>query len=195
MSQLSLFSADQTAPSAADLAGLLAAAGQVVAVGGQARVSVVVADEWRADAIAAMIAGTGLIAQRGISDEGSPVVGTAPSPALLPLAQEWTRGAVKLAPPTWVPGPRAVRLWALASGRADDEDVLRYELGLDPHSPESYSTLATALMRTGVAPTLIGTRGSHPALRVSGRRRLTRLVEMIGEPPVDPAAYSAWPLV
>ncbi|EUA24720.1 hypothetical protein I552_3232 [Mycobacterium xenopi 3993] len=48
-------------------------------------------------------------------------------------------------------------------------------------------------MRVGIAPTLIGTRGSRPALRISGRRRLSRLVENVGEPPADPQALSQWP--
>ena len=39
------------------------------------------------------------------------------------------------------------------------------------------------MMRVGIAPTLIGTRGARPALRISGRRRLSRLVENVGEPP------------
>ena len=57
------------------------------------------------------------------------------------------------------------------------------------------SPLASALMRVGIAPTLIGTRGAHPALRISGRRRLSRLVENVGEPPDGPEALVSWPRV
>ncbi|HZN84431.1 MAG TPA: hypothetical protein VFC01_32780, partial [Mycobacterium sp.] len=35
--------------------------------------------------------------------------------------------------------------------------------------------------------------GAHPALRISGRRRLSRLVETVGEPPGDVEAFSLWP--
>lgn len=191
MSQLSLFSAEQTAPSPRDLAGLLAASGQIVQLGGSARVSAVVADSWRADAIAAMIDEAGLRSETGVSDEGSPLVRTLASPELQPMSLEWTRGAMKAAPSNWVPGPRALRAWALASGEPDGAHYLLY---LDPHAPESAPVLATALMRAGVAPTLVGTRGNRPALRVSGHRRLLRLRESIGDPPLGPAAAAAWPV-
>ncbi|GAA4388784.1 hypothetical protein [Tsukamurella soli] len=190
MVQLSLFSADQAEPSPADLAGLLAASGQVVEVGGVARVSAVVADDWRADALAEMIVESGLDPQRGRSEEGSPVVGVAQTPALAEIAAAWTRGAVKVVPAGWVPGSRAVRVWALAAGKADGDCYL---LGLDPHCPDSYAPLATAMMRTGVAPTLVGTRGARPALRVTGHRRLVRLAEMVGAPPLGALAAEAWP--
>lgn len=190
MSQLSLFSAEQTAPSPRDLAGLLAGTGQVVQLGGSARISAVVAETWRAEAIAAMIDEAGLRGETGTSDEGSPLVRTLASPELQPLALEWTRGAAKVAPSTWVPGPRALRAWTLASG---EPDGAHYLLFLDPHTPETAPVLATALMRAGVAPTLVGTRGNRPALRVSGHRRLLRLRESIGDPPADPAAAAHWP--
>ncbi|WP_040766048.1 hypothetical protein [Tsukamurella sp. 1534] len=189
MSQLSLFSAEQTAPSPRDLAGLLATTGQIVHLGGAARVSVVVADLWRAEAIAALIDEAGLRSQIGTSDEGTPLVRTLAAPELQPMALEWTRGAAKTAPPAWVPGPRALRAWALATG---DVDGAHYLLPLDPHAPESAPVLATALMRAGVAPTLVGTRGTKPGLRVSGHRRLLRLRESIGDPP-GPDAAAHWP--
>ncbi|MBS4101253.1 hypothetical protein [Tsukamurella paurometabola] len=190
MSQLSLFSAEQTEPSPRDLAGLLASTGQIVQVGGSARVSVVVADQWRAEAIAVMIEEAGLRAQLDTSEEGNPLVRTLATPELQPMAVAWTRGAIKTAPSTWVPGPRALRAWALAGG---DVDGVHYLLALDPHAPESAPVLATALMRAGVAPTLVGTRGTKPALRVSGHRRLLRLRESIGDPPAHPDAPAHWP--
>ena len=52
MSQLSFFSAESVPPAVADLTGVLAAAGQVVMVGGGARLSVVVEELWRARALA-----------------------------------------------------------------------------------------------------------------------------------------------
>jgi len=50
-------------------------------------------------------------------------------------------------------------------------------------------------MRIGIAPTLIGTRGARPALRIGGRRRLSRLVENVGEPPEAIEALPYWPHV
>jgi len=190
VSQLSFFSAESVPPVVADLTGVLAAAGQVVTVGGGARLSVVVDAIWRAEALADMIAAVGLNPEIVRTEEDSPLVRTAVDAQLLSLAADWTRGAVKTVPPQWLPGPRELRAWTLAAGLPEAD---RYLLGLDPHAPDTHSPLASALMRVGIAPTLIGTRGSRPALRISGRRRLLRLVENVGDAPDGPAAAAAWP--
>jgi hypothetical protein len=194
VSQLSFFSAESVPPAVTDLTGVLAAAGQIVIAGSGdrqgARLSVVVEQPWRAAALAEMIADTGLEPEIGHTDENNPLVRTAVDPRLLVIAAEWTRGAVKTVPPQWLPGPRELRAWTLAAGCPEAD---RYLLGLDPHAPDTHSPLASALMRVGIAPTLIGTRGSHPALRISGRRRLSRLVENVGEPPGDVEAFTQWP--
>ena len=190
MSQLSFFSAESVPPAVTDLTGLLAAGGQVVLVGGGARLSVVVDRPWRAEAIAAMVDEAGLDPEVSRTDEDTPLVRTAADARLVMIAADWTRGAVKTVPPQWLPGPRELRAWALAAGTPEAD---RYLLGLDPHAPDTHSPLASALMRVGIAPTLIGTRGAHPALRISGRRRLSRLVENVGEPPDDAEALSQWP--
>ncbi|MBJ7399979.1 hypothetical protein [Mycolicibacterium sp.] len=192
MSQLSFFSAESVPPAVADLTGVLAAAGQVVMVGGGARLSVVVDAAWRAAALAEMIAASGLQAEITRTEEDTPLVRTAVDVRLLGIAGDWTRGAVKMVPPQWVPGPRELRAWTLAAGNTDAD---RYLLGLDPHAPDTHSPLASALMRVGIAPTLMGTRGARPALRISGRRRLSRLVENVGEPPDGPDALAAWPQI
>lgn len=192
MSQLSFFSAESVPPAVADLTGMLAAAGQVVIVGGGARLSVVVDEPWRARALAEMISEAGLQAEITRTDEDTPLVRTAVDVRLMGIATDWTRGAVKTVPPQWLPGPRELRAWTLAAGVPE---VDRYLLGLDPHAPDTHSPLASALMRVGIAPTLIGTRGNRPALRISGRRRLSRLVENVGEPPDDIEALSAWPRI
>lgn len=196
MSQLSFFSAESVPPAVSDLTGLLATAGQVVIVGAPkalgARLSVVVDRRWRAVALAEMIAETGIQAEIGRTDEDTPLVRTAVDLRLLGLAKDWTRGAVKTVPAHWLPGPRELRAWTLAAGYPEAD---RYLLGLDPHAPDTHSPLASALMRVGIAPTLIGTRGARPALRISGRRRLSRLVENVGEPPGDVEAFSQWPRV
>ncbi|MUM32225.1 hypothetical protein FZI93_10585, partial [Mycobacterium sp. CBMA361] len=81
MSQLSFFSAESVPPAVADLTGLLAAAGQVVQAGGEGdgrrvRVSVVVDALWRAEALAEMIAETGLTPEITHTDEKTPLVRT-----------------------------------------------------------------------------------------------------------------------
>lgn len=194
MSQLSFFSAESVPPAVADLTGLLAAPGQVVLVGqgaGQgARLSVVVDRMWRAEALAEMIVDAGLQPEIARTEENTPLVRTSVDPRLVGIAGQWTRGAVKTVPPQWLPGPRELRAWTLASGTPEAD---RYLLGLDPHAPDTHSPLASAMMRIGIAPTLIGTRGSRPALRISGRRRLSRLVENVGEPPGSVEAFEQWP--
>ena len=196
MSQLSFFTAESVPPAVADLSGVLAASGQIVMVGARdaagARLSVVVDQPWRASALAEMIYEAGLEPEIARTEEDTPLVRTAVSDLLRPIAAEWTRGAVKTVPPRWLPGPRELRAWTLAAGTPEAD---RYLLGLDPHAPDTHSPLASALMRVGIAPTLIGTRGGRPALRISGRRRLSRLVENVGEPPADPEALSHWPRV
>lgn len=199
MSQLSFFTAESVPPAVADLSGVLASSGQIVTVGAAgeshvagARLSVVVDASWRASALADMIREAGLVAEIGRTDEDTPLVRTAVDPSLSTLAAEWTRGAVKTVPPRWLPGPRELRAWTLAGGNPEGE---HYLLALDPHAPDTHSPLASALMRVGIAPTLIGTRGGRPALRISGRRRLSRLVENVGEPPDDAEAVSRWPRV
>ena len=192
VSQLSFFSAESVPPAVTDLTDMLAAGGQLVTVGSGARLSVVVDSQWRAAALAEMITAAGLQAEITRTDEDTPLVRTTVDQALLPLAARWTLGAVKTVPLQWLPGPRELRAWTLASGHPEAD---RYLLGLDPHAPDTHSPLASALMRVGIAPTLIGTRGGHPALRISGRRRLLRLVENVGEPPEDPEAVAHWPRV
>jgi hypothetical protein len=196
VSQLSFFSAESVPPAVTDLTGILAAPGQAVLVGSgkdvAARLSVVVDAVWRAQALAEMITEAGLEPEIARTDENTPLVRTAVDARLVRIAGEWTRGAVKTVPPQWLPGPRELRAWTLAAGTPEGD---RYLLGLDPHAPDTHSPLASALMRVGIAPTLIGTRGAHPALRISGRRRLSRLVENVGEPPGDVDAFTQWPRV
>jgi hypothetical protein len=192
VSQLSFFSAESVPPAVADLTGVLAATGQIVIVGGGARLSAVVDRSWRAEALALMIEEAGLLPEITHTDEDTPLVRTAVDARLCAIAAEWTRGAVKTVPPRWLPGPRELRAWTLAAGSAEAD---RYLLGLDPHAPDTHSPLASALMRVGIAPTLIGTRGGSPALRISGRRRLSRLVENVGEAPDDADALWQWPHV
>ncbi|MDL9948040.1 hypothetical protein QSJ19_21140 [Gordonia sp. ABSL11-1] len=192
MGQLSFFSAQIDQPAYDDLAGLLAAQGQAVRSDSGTRVSVVVGEMWRANALTQEMAATGAGTEIVTSDEGNPIARTAHSHQLDELHRRWTSGAVKAMPAGWVPSPRALRLWTIAAGERDGE---RYLLGLDARAPDTHAPLATALMRVGVAPTLVGTRGTSPALRIAGKRRLTHLLEYVGDPPPEPEADSHWPAV
>ncbi|MGB3698576.1 MAG: hypothetical protein WBA05_14185 [Gordonia sp. (in: high G+C Gram-positive bacteria)] len=189
MSQMSLFSAEIEDPFIADLAGLLAAQGQSVHTSWGARVSVVVADQWRAEAICQEIREAGLEAEIIESEDGHPLARTEANPRITALHRAWTAGAVKAVPEGWTPTPHALRLWTLAAGRPDGA---HYVLGLDPTAPDTHAPLATSLMRMGIAPTLVGLRGAGHALRISSRKRITRLTETVGLAP-EGAPAGVWP--
>lgn len=181
MGQLSFFSAEATQPCVEDLVGLLCGPGQVVSFGRTAaRLSVVVDEPWRAQAIAAACVERDIEAECATSDEGHPLVRTAFRADLIELASSWTRGAVKAVPAGLTLGGAALRLWVLAAGRPGDGGYL---LGVDPRAPDTYEPLGGALARCGLAATLLGARGGGPGLRIAGRRRLARLAEMVGQPP------------
>ena len=194
MSQLSFFGADTMPPAPADLSGLLAAHGRARLIGDGAVLSVEVDARWRAQAITQLMAETG-IGTDIVADGNRFTVSTSVERALVPLANHWTSDGTKTVPNGWVPSSRAQRAWFLAAGRMEVEGT-QYVLGLDPTAPETHASLAQALIRAGIAPTLIGTHGSGgPGLRISGRKRLTRLVENIGAPPDADAARRIWPHV
>jgi hypothetical protein len=191
--QLSFFSAEARRPRVADLAGLLCGPGQAVGFGRgtAARVSVVLDEQWRARSLAAACAERGIEAEVSRSDGGYPLLRTAFRSDLTELAAHWLRGAVKSVPGGFTPDGQALRVWALTSGRFEPGGYL---LGLDPHAPETHEPLISALARTGLPVRLAGPRAGGPALRVTGKRRIERLAELVGPIP-DGAIERTWPLV
>lgn len=189
--QLSLFGIEGRPPAATDLEGLLAGAGQVVRLGGTARVSVVVDAAWRVRVLVAECAVRGLAATWEPSTvEGNFGVRTEYSAALAPLAAAWLRGAVKRPPVDFaLDGPR-LRLWAVAAGGPDGE--IGYSLRLGPHDEPCWDPVGAALSAAGIPAALLGPRAGGPAYRIVGRRRLGRLAELVGDPPPD-APPGVWP--
>jgi hypothetical protein len=187
--QLSLFSADARPPRLGDLAGLLCGPGQIVRFGSgdQARLSVVLHDPARAPAVTAACAAMGVAVQTVRTESGATALRTAFRCDLVGLACSWTHGAVKTVPAGWQLDGPALRLWALASGRPDDRGG--YLLALDPHAPETHRQLAAAATRAGIPPARVS-RG--PALRISGARRVQRLLELVGPVPARLAPVD-WP--
>lgn len=189
VSQLSLFSAEARPAGVADLAGLLCGPGQIVrfGAGDQARLSIVLADAARAPAVVAACAATGVAVTPVLTESGATAVRTAFRCDLVALATAWTRGAVKTVPGDWQLDGPALRLWALAAGRPDERGG--YLLALDPHAPQTHLPLVAAATRAGIPPARVST---GPALRISGTRRVARLVELLG--PVPPrVAVTDWP--
>jgi hypothetical protein len=187
--QLSFFSAEALPPTVYDLEGLLAGPGQIVRRGDAARVSVVVAEPWRVDALVASMAALGLDADVAPAAEGRSTVRTGFVPALLPVATRWTSGALKLPPAgLHLDGPR-LRWWAMAAGRADTSG---YALALGPSDEPAWPVVGAALAAAGVPGTFVGPRADGPAYRIVGQRRLSRLRELVGPAP-DGVPEQAWP--
>jgi hypothetical protein len=188
VSQPSLFSAQARPARTADLAGLLCGPGQIVRFGSgeTARLSIVLPDPARAPAVIALCAVLGIAAERVVTESGATAVRTAFRRDLVELARTWTRGAVKSVPAGMQLDGAVFRVWMSAAGRWDGRGV---ELMLDPHAPETHLPLVAAATRAGVSPAR-STRSA--ALRITGTRRIRRLVELVGPPPAT-VAPDEWP--
>jgi hypothetical protein len=189
MSQLSLFGATAREPALTDLEGLLAGNGQVVRRGGEARVSVVVAPQWRVDVLAGAIHELFGVAPEITSAEAGSAVGTPWLAELRSMADSWSRGAIKHPPPGWTLDGSRLRWWCLSSGQ---RTAGMYTLALGPNDQHAWLAVGSALALAGVPGALVGPRADGPAYRIVGRRRLARLVELVGERPAG-VPDAAWP--
>lgn len=188
--QLSFLTAGVRPPTVADLEGTLLGVAQLVRLGGTARLSVLVDAPWRVSQLQAAYVERGLRSEAAPGeDEGIVSVRTPFSRTLGPVAQRWVRGAVKAVPAGFVlDGPR-LRMWVIGVGRRDEHGYL---LRLSPHDPQVWEAAGAALARAGLAGTLVGPRAGGPAYRITGRRRLVRLGEYVGERPAGAPAED-WP--
>lgn len=187
MAQLSFYSAEANQPDAGDLAGLLCCQGQLAEFARTAaRLTLPLEQRWRVRAIRLELAARGIDATPTIGEDGALGVRTAFRADLLPLAEEWTKEGEKFAPSGLVLDGGALRLWVLAAG---DWLGSHYLLSLDPTAPDTYDTVRGALGFAGLPATLQGA-----GLRISGRRRLGRLAELVGSPPSGDAEEH-WPAV
>lgn len=179
--QPSLFGVEATDPTPEDLAGLLAGPGRLGRMGGTVRVSVPVADAWRVHVLIAELTARKLPAGWE-PDGGSYLVRTAYTTRLLELAVAWRDG-----PPAGLHlHGQALRLWAAAAGTPSPDGYL---LRLSPDE-SSWPAVGAALAGAGLAAALVV---PEPAYRITGRKRLTRLAELVGSPPAAVPAGS-WPL-
>jgi hypothetical protein len=187
VAQLSFYSAEANRPHAGDLAGLLCCQGQMAEFARTAaRLTLPLADRWRVRALRLALAERRIDATPTLSEEGQHGLRTPFRADLLPLAEEWTKEGEKFAPTGLTLDGGALRLWVLASGEWLGTNYL---LGLDPTAPDTYDTVRGALAAAGLPATLQGA-----GLRISGRRRLGRLAELVGRPPSG-EAEEHWPAV
>jgi hypothetical protein len=188
MTQFSLFGAEATTPALADLDGLLLGGGHWVRSPAGARLSVVVADRWRADAVAAAFATLEVGGPEPIVATPSGFgVRSGFAERLREHAVRWTRGANEGVPAGFQLGPGGLRLWAIAAGRRDEVGYLLATA--EPDDP-MHRVAGAQLSRLGVAAVSLARGG--PGWRVTSSRRLRRLVELVGPPPAD--GSDDWPV-
>jgi hypothetical protein len=186
---MSLFGVEAVEPSVADLAGLLAGPGQVVRMGGTARVSVRVDHAWRVHVLVAELALRGLAATWVATVPGQHEVRTSYVSTLAPLGTAWLRGELKCPPDGFhLDGPR-LRLWVAAAGSVEPAG---FRLGFGPSEEACRDAVGGALDAVGLAAVLLDAGSGGPAYRITGRRRLARLAELVGGRPAA-APPGRWP--
>jgi hypothetical protein len=192
VAQLSFYSAEANRPHAGDLAGLLCCQGQLAEFARTAaRLTLRVDEPWRARLVVRALADRGIDGTHTVTGDGEHGVRTAFRADLLALTEEWTKEGEKFAPNGLTLDGGALRLWVLAAGTWLGSTYL---LGLDPEAPRTYDTVRGALGAAGLPATLHAGGDEGPGLRISGRRRLGRLAELVGEPP-SATAGDHWPAV
>ncbi|SIN30560.1 hypothetical protein [Micromonospora cremea] len=188
--QLVFFGAEAAEPTVADLAGLLAGPGEVVRMGGTARLSVQVDAAWRVHVLVAELALRGLAASWEPTGDARHAVRTSYTRVLKPLAVAWLHGPAKRPPATFHLTGRRLRLWLAAAGTPEPPGGFLLRLG--EGDQECWERVGTALAAAGLAGTLLGPDEGGPGYRITGRRRLGRLAELVGGPP-RAAPADAWP--
>jgi len=160
---------------------------------------------WQAAGAPAQAAAGAAAGGGGGSGEEAPpptwfVVRTAYTARLAPLAAAWweaDRGVKRPPAGLHLTGP-ALRLWVAAAGEPSPDGYL-LRLGVDDAA--GWAAVGAALHAIGLAAALLTPTGATPAgapgqagpaYRITGKRRLARLAELVGDPP--PAAPArAWP--
>jgi hypothetical protein len=160
-------------------------------MGGTARVSVVVEERWRAAALVAEMRLRGLPATCVSTVDEHFGVRTPYSSVLSGLALAWLHGAVKLPPAGFALEGRRLRLWMMAAGYRDGLGVTLRIGRCEEAVPK---TLQRALATVGLPSDIVGvsSRTAGPSLRISGRRRVARFGELVGDAPVGTSAEE-WP--
>jgi hypothetical protein len=186
--QFSLFGAAAELATLDDLAGVVLAGGQWVRAAGQpgARLSVVVGEPWRADALSSAFVALELGGEIAEVD-GWISVRTDFTDRLLESALRWTRGASTRVPDGFTLTGGGLRLWAVSAGRADGGGYLLATA--DPSDP-IHKAAGAQLARMNLAATAVTVRGGT-GWRVTSGKRLRRLAELLGEPPIG--SGDDWP--
>ena len=115
-----------------------------------------------------------------------------PTPLLDDLRRPWSSGAVKAVPL----GGRRRRV-RCASGRSPPDAATATSIcwAWTSTLPDTHPALATAPDARRRRTDSDGCPRGLPAVRIAGKRRVTRFVEMVGAPPDEPDALADWPIV
>jgi hypothetical protein len=155
---------------------------------GTARLSVVVANPWRADALAQEFATRSVAPEDAIVPaEDGWSARTAFTPTLAASAARWSRGANEGPPADLALTGGGLRLWAIAAGVRDD---IGYLLGTEHPDSALHLAAGAQLSRLGLAAISIGVRGG-PGWRLTSAKRLRRFAELVGAAP--DFAGANWP--
>ena len=179
--QYSLFGAEAADPLVEDLDGVLFAGGDWVRAGGgsAARLSVLVAEQWRAEALRSEFADRNIASDTAVAPGDLIAVRTEFSERLGAHAGRWTRGASLRPPADLVLSASGLRLWAIAAGRAEETGFL---LRMADPDGQLHRMAGAQLARLGVTAVEVGSRVGT-GWRVTSVKRLRRLAELIGAPP------------
>lgn len=178
MSQFSLFGAAAATPGLDDLDGVLLGGGHWVRTGPAARVSIVVADRWRADALGEEFA-IRAVAGDIVATEQRWSVRTAFTADLMPHATRWSRGDNEGPPPGFDLTAAGLRLWTIATGRTDEAGYLLATARADT---ALHLAAGAQLSRHGLAAVSLSQRPG-PGWRITSTKRLRRFAELVGPAP------------
>lgn len=187
--QFSLFGAEAAEPVLEDLDGLLLAGGDWVRTDrdSMARLSVLVSERWRAEALQSELLDRRLRSDTVAAPGGLIAVRTEITSSLQAHAARWIRGASLRVPADLALRASGLRLWAIAAGRAEESGYL---LAMTDVDGPLHRAGGGQLAKLGVAAVDVGVRGG-PGWRVTSAKRMRRLAELLGEPPAGGQAH--WP--
>jgi hypothetical protein len=188
--QPSLLSADAVSPTVNDLGGALIGGATMARLEGTAQLSIAVDHPWRASVLVTECARRGLAATCVSTVHHYIAVRTAYSAALVPLVRAWADAGPVRPPRGLTIDGGILRLWVEVAGRRDGAG---YSLPLAVADEVGWEVIGAALAGLGLAGQLVSPRArGGPSYRIVGKRRLDRLVEMVGDPPKQ-APTDFWP--